>query len=161
MGIILCAFRHPLDPDTPLRNPEHIHYPSKDDPAELPVHTGNLERKKRFTRAYKESYFVLTPLDSSINTHQATLPLTLVKTPSLAYSSSPHAPSAHPRPPTRGPINSTSKKVVCSALDTSFNVLVSIAVKYVHNWLRITHMVHCAKPGFDSQTGIYRNPIFW
>jgi hypothetical protein len=52
---------HLLDPDTPLRNPEHIHYPSKDDPAVLPVHIGNLERKKRFTRTYKESYFVLTP----------------------------------------------------------------------------------------------------
>jgi hypothetical protein len=52
---------HLLDPDTPLRNPEHIHYPSKDDPAVLPVHTGMLERKKRFTRAYKESFYVLTP----------------------------------------------------------------------------------------------------
>ncbi|KAF8224385.1 hypothetical protein L208DRAFT_1444669 [Tricholoma matsutake] len=52
---------HLLDPETPLRNPDHIHYPSKEDPAVLPVHTGILERKKRFTRAYRESYFVLTP----------------------------------------------------------------------------------------------------
>ncbi|KAI0321733.1 hypothetical protein OF83DRAFT_1161615 [Amylostereum chailletii] len=52
---------HLLDPETPLRNPETIMYPSKEDPAVLPVHTGYLERKKRFTRTYRESYFVLTP----------------------------------------------------------------------------------------------------
>ncbi|KAF8062554.1 hypothetical protein FPV67DRAFT_1783357 [Lyophyllum atratum] len=52
---------HLLDPETPLRNPEHIVYPSRDDPSVIPVHTGHLERKKRFTRTYRESYFVLTP----------------------------------------------------------------------------------------------------
>jgi hypothetical protein len=52
---------HLLDPDTPLRNPETVKYPLKDDPSVIPVHTGHLERKKRFTRAYRESYFVLTP----------------------------------------------------------------------------------------------------
>ncbi|KAF8336107.1 hypothetical protein F5887DRAFT_1248382 [Amanita rubescens] len=52
---------HLLDPETPLRNPETIIYPSKDDPAVSAVHTGLLERKKRFTRAYTESYYVLTP----------------------------------------------------------------------------------------------------
>ena len=52
---------HLLDPETPLRNPELIHYPSKDDPSVIPVHTGHMERKKRFTRTYRESYFVLTP----------------------------------------------------------------------------------------------------
>ncbi|KAG6902087.1 hypothetical protein C0995_004438 [Termitomyces sp. Mi166 len=51
---------HLLDPDTPLRNPANITYPSKDDPSVLAVHTGYLERKKRFTRTYRESYFVLT-----------------------------------------------------------------------------------------------------
>lgn len=52
---------HLLDPETPLRNPETIIYPSKDDPGVSAVHTGLLERKKRFTRAYNESYYVLTP----------------------------------------------------------------------------------------------------
>jgi PH domain/BAR-like domain len=52
---------HLLDPDTPLRNPEHIDYPSKEDPSVVPVHVGMLERKRRFTRSYRESYFVLTP----------------------------------------------------------------------------------------------------
>ena len=51
---------HLLDPDTPLRNPETIEYPSKEDPSVIPVHTGLLERKKRFTRSYRESYYVLT-----------------------------------------------------------------------------------------------------
>ncbi|KAI0293506.1 hypothetical protein B0F90DRAFT_1913423 [Multifurca ochricompacta] len=52
---------HLLDPETPLRNPETINYPSKEDPSVIAVHSGYLERKKRFTRAYRESYFVLTP----------------------------------------------------------------------------------------------------
>jgi hypothetical protein len=52
---------HLLDPETPLRNQEHIEYPSKEDPSVIAVHTGHLERKKRFTRTYRESYFVLTP----------------------------------------------------------------------------------------------------
>ncbi|GAB1523134.1 hypothetical protein RhiTH_006264 [Rhizoctonia solani] len=52
---------HLLDPETPLRNPDTVEYPSKDDPSVVPVHVGILERKKRFTRAYREAYFVLTP----------------------------------------------------------------------------------------------------
>lgn len=52
---------HLLDPETPLRNPDTIEYPSKDDPSVVPVHVGILERKKRFTRSYREAYFVLTP----------------------------------------------------------------------------------------------------
>jgi hypothetical protein len=52
---------HLLDPETPLRNPTHIHYPSKEDPSIIPVHTGFMERKKRFTRRYRESFYVLTP----------------------------------------------------------------------------------------------------
>ncbi|KAF7311306.1 PH domain-containing protein [Mycena kentingensis (nom. inval.)] len=52
---------HLLDPETPLRNPHTILYPSKDDPSVAPVHAGLMERKKRYTRAYKEHYFVLTP----------------------------------------------------------------------------------------------------
>jgi hypothetical protein len=52
---------HLLDPDTPLRDPANINYPSKDDPVVVPVHVGNLERKKRYTRTYNENYFVLTP----------------------------------------------------------------------------------------------------
>lgn len=69
---------HLLDPETPLRNPDTINYPSKEDPSVIPVHSGMLERKKRFTRTYRESYFVLTPSgflheyatsDSSVGAH--------------------------------------------------------------------------------------------
>ncbi|KIJ51100.1 hypothetical protein M422DRAFT_158921 [Sphaerobolus stellatus SS14] len=52
---------HLLDPDTPLRNPDTIDYPGKEDPSVIPVHVGLMERKKRFTRGYRESYYVLTP----------------------------------------------------------------------------------------------------
>jgi len=52
---------HLLDPDTPLRNPETIDYPGKEDPSVICVHQGILERKKRFTKNYKESFYVLTP----------------------------------------------------------------------------------------------------
>lgn len=52
---------HLIDPETPLRNPEYILYPSKEDPSVVPVHVGMMERKKRFTRSWRESYFVLTP----------------------------------------------------------------------------------------------------
>ncbi|KAG1736308.1 hypothetical protein EDB19DRAFT_1853568 [Suillus lakei] len=52
---------HLLDPETPLRNPETVQYPSKEDTSVIAVHTGHLERKKRFTRTYREAYYVLTP----------------------------------------------------------------------------------------------------
>ncbi|TDL25559.1 hypothetical protein BD410DRAFT_784573 [Rickenella mellea] len=52
---------HLLDPETPLRNPETILYPSKEDPSVIAVHSGFMERKKRFTRTYREAYYVLTP----------------------------------------------------------------------------------------------------
>ncbi|CAL1715902.1 unnamed protein product [Somion occarium] len=52
---------HLVDPETPLRDPANIVYPSKEDPSVLPVHTGLLERKKRYTRTYREAYYVLTP----------------------------------------------------------------------------------------------------
>ncbi|KAF9522447.1 hypothetical protein CPB83DRAFT_864422 [Crepidotus variabilis] len=51
---------HLLDPETPLRDPSAINYPLKEDPSVAPVHVGHLERKKRFTRTYSESYYVLT-----------------------------------------------------------------------------------------------------
>lgn len=51
---------HLLDPETPLRNPDTIVYPGRDDPAAIAVHSGYLERKKRFTRTYRESFYVLT-----------------------------------------------------------------------------------------------------
>jgi len=51
---------HLLDPETPLRNPEHINYPGKDDPSVIAINTGMLDRKKRFTKSYSEGFYVLT-----------------------------------------------------------------------------------------------------
>ncbi|KAG6906791.1 hypothetical protein DXG01_012124 [Tephrocybe rancida] len=76
---------HLLDPETPLRDPGYISYPSKDDPAVRAVHTGYLERKKRFTRSYRESYFVLTPAGflHSYSSNDASTPAGLVPVFSL------------------------------------------------------------------------------
>lgn len=52
---------HLLDPETPLRNPDAIDYPGRNDPSVTAVHAGLLERKKRFTKSYKEGFYVLTP----------------------------------------------------------------------------------------------------
>lgn len=52
---------HLLDPETPLRSPDVITYPAKEDSSVMAVHMGLLERKQRFTRTFKESYYVLTP----------------------------------------------------------------------------------------------------
>jgi len=52
---------HLLDPETPLRSPDVITYPAKEDSSVMAVHMGLLERKQRFTRSFKESYYVLTP----------------------------------------------------------------------------------------------------
>jgi len=52
---------HLVDPDTPLRDPHLINYPCKNDPSVSPVHTGHLERKKRYSRSYDDNYFILTP----------------------------------------------------------------------------------------------------
>lgn len=52
---------HLLDPDTPLRNPEAIEYPFKNDASVVAVHVGLLERKRKWSRTWEEGYFVLTP----------------------------------------------------------------------------------------------------
>ncbi|KAJ6540570.1 hypothetical protein B0H19DRAFT_332296 [Mycena capillaripes] len=52
---------HLIDPATPARDPAAVVSPHRADPSVAPLRTGLLERKKRFTRAYRESFFVLTP----------------------------------------------------------------------------------------------------
>ena len=39
---------HLLDPETPLRNPDTIEYPFKNDASVIAVHVGMLERKKKW-----------------------------------------------------------------------------------------------------------------
>lgn len=93
---------HLLDPETPLRNPDMIDYPGKEDPAITPVHTGMLERKKRFTKTYKEGFYVLTPAgylheyassDPSTATHpiwSLFLPACTLGPPSSAHTAKSH-----------------------------------------------------------------------
>ncbi|KAJ6540575.1 hypothetical protein B0H19DRAFT_1313269 [Mycena capillaripes] len=52
---------HLIDPATPARDPAAVVSPHRADPSVAPLRTGLLERKKRFTRAYRESFFMLTP----------------------------------------------------------------------------------------------------
>ncbi|KAF8887886.1 hypothetical protein CPB84DRAFT_1684560 [Gymnopilus junonius] len=91
---------HLLDPETPLRDPEYISYPLKEHPSTRAVHRGHMERKKRFTRAYGEAYFVLTPAgflhefaSSDPTTHAGQTPTFSLYLPSctLGPASSPRA----------------------------------------------------------------------
>ena len=56
LGIVEFAARS--DRLHSLRDPE---YPLQDDPSVLPIHVSHMEWKKRFTRAYADCHFVLTP----------------------------------------------------------------------------------------------------
>jgi hypothetical protein len=52
---------HLLDPEMPLCDPMFISYLNKENPAVLAVHTGNMMRKRWWTRAWREGWFILTP----------------------------------------------------------------------------------------------------
>ncbi|GAA5882391.1 hypothetical protein JCM1840_006481 [Sporobolomyces johnsonii] len=89
-----------LDPDTPLRNPMTINYPGKDDPSVIPVHQGILERKKRYTKTYKESFYILTPagylhehLSSDLSKHPNPELSLFLPECTLGAPSNPHARS--------------------------------------------------------------------
>ena len=50
-----------IDPNSPQRNPESVTFPGFKHGSTVPIKQGHLERKKRFTKAYKESFYSLTP----------------------------------------------------------------------------------------------------
>lgn len=52
---------HLIPEVTPMRDLEKISFPGHNEEITTPINVGLLERKKRFTRHYKESYYVLTP----------------------------------------------------------------------------------------------------
>lgn len=52
---------HLISPDIAMRDPSKITFPGQGDETTVPVKTGLLERKKRFTKHYKEGFYVLTP----------------------------------------------------------------------------------------------------
>jgi hypothetical protein len=119
---------HLLDPETPLRNPEAIKYPSKEDPCVIPVHTGYLERKKRFTRTYRESYFVLTPSGflheySSSDPAQANSPLFSLFLPLCTLGPAANVTPSHTSSTSRGAKTAParSKQALCAsgALDST------------------------------------------
>jgi hypothetical protein len=79
-----------------------IDYPGKNDPSVQPVHVGLLERKKRFTKSYKEGYYVLTPSGylheyASSDPSNATHPTWSLFLPActLGPPSSPHTTQSH------------------------------------------------------------------
>lgn len=52
---------HLIPDDFPMRDLDNITFPGNNDETTKPITSGILERKKRFTRHYKEGYYVLTP----------------------------------------------------------------------------------------------------
>ncbi|GAA5894220.1 uncharacterized protein JCM6883_003753 [Sporobolomyces salmoneus] len=50
-----------IDPNTPSRSISAINFPGMNHASTHPLREGYLERKKRFTKKYTESYYVLTP----------------------------------------------------------------------------------------------------
>ncbi|KAK4054399.1 hypothetical protein OIV83_000893 [Microbotryomycetes sp. JL201] len=50
-----------IDPNTPPRETRHIIFPGFQHASSKAIKEGYLERKKRFTKSYKESYYILTP----------------------------------------------------------------------------------------------------
>ncbi|GAA5850344.1 hypothetical protein JCM8547_001840 [Rhodosporidiobolus lusitaniae] len=50
-----------IDPETPLRDASAINFPGLDHASTKEIKSGYLERKKRFSKSYKESYYTLTP----------------------------------------------------------------------------------------------------
>jgi hypothetical protein len=53
---------HLIPPSTPARDLNLITYPHRDDPSTKPIKEGLLERKKRFTKSWKEGAFSSFPL---------------------------------------------------------------------------------------------------
>lgn len=50
-----------IDPNTPYRTVEAVTFPGLNHSSTKSIKEGHLERKKRFTKSYKEGYYVLTP----------------------------------------------------------------------------------------------------
>ncbi|GAA5916560.1 hypothetical protein JCM6882_002540 [Rhodosporidiobolus microsporus] len=55
------SLNHLLPPSTPARDLDLLDYPHRNDAATRPLKEGVMERKKKWTREWKECFFVLTP----------------------------------------------------------------------------------------------------
>ncbi|KAK8117265.1 Phosphatidylinositol 4-5-bisphosphate-binding protein SLM1 [Apiospora kogelbergensis] len=50
-----------VNPDLPIRSPEHIHYPGRDHYASQEIRAGLLERKSKYLKSYTAGWYVLSP----------------------------------------------------------------------------------------------------
>ncbi|KAI0517716.1 hypothetical protein F5B22DRAFT_96124 [Xylaria bambusicola] len=50
-----------VDPEIPIRTPEHIHYPGQDHFACQEIRAGLLERKSKYLKSYTAGWYVLSP----------------------------------------------------------------------------------------------------
>ncbi|KAK8053395.1 hypothetical protein PG996_012696 [Apiospora saccharicola] len=50
-----------VNPDIPVRSPEHIHYPGRDHYASQEIRAGLLERKSKYLKSYTAGWYVLSP----------------------------------------------------------------------------------------------------
>ncbi|KAK8084538.1 PH domain-containing protein [Apiospora hydei] len=50
-----------VNPDIPIRSPEHIHYPGRDHYASQEIRAGLLERKSKYLKSYTAGWYVLSP----------------------------------------------------------------------------------------------------
>ncbi|KAI0121637.1 hypothetical protein BJ170DRAFT_643644 [Xylariales sp. AK1849] len=50
-----------VDPEMPIRQPEHIHYPGRDHYASQEIRAGLLERKSKYLKSYTAGWYVLSP----------------------------------------------------------------------------------------------------
>ncbi|KAI0467285.1 hypothetical protein F4859DRAFT_518236 [Xylaria cf. heliscus] len=50
-----------VDPELPIRTPEHIHYPGQDHYACQEIRAGLLERKSKYLKSYTAGWYVLSP----------------------------------------------------------------------------------------------------
>ncbi|KAH8819604.1 hypothetical protein F5884DRAFT_18945 [Xylogone sp. PMI_703] len=52
---------HFVDPRIPIRDPQNIHYPGKDNELAAEVRAGLMERKSKYLKSYTAGWYVLTP----------------------------------------------------------------------------------------------------
>ncbi|KAH8829293.1 hypothetical protein DL96DRAFT_1597546 [Flagelloscypha sp. PMI_526] len=50
-----------ISPGAALRDEEKVTWPKMDDPSTNPIHSGMMQRKTKYMRSYKESFYVVTP----------------------------------------------------------------------------------------------------
>ena len=60
-----------VDPALPVRQPESIHYPGKDEPAAAEVRAGMLERKSKYLKSYTPGWYEFPPFSRDLCSHSS------------------------------------------------------------------------------------------